>query len=55
MESDLPISEIAFSTGFGDHSYFTKQFKTFFGIHPSKMREQVVGNTKPISSYLNTE
>lgn len=55
MESDMPISEIAFSTGFGDHSYFTKQFKTFFGIHPSKMREQVVGNTKPISSYLKTD
>lgn len=56
MESDRPISEIAFNTGFGDHSYFTKQFKTFFGIHPSKMREQVVLNKpNPISSILQND
>ncbi|WP_111978803.1 AraC family transcriptional regulator [Algibacillus agarilyticus] len=40
LETDTPISEIAFDTGFSDHSYFTKQFKRYFGIHPSKMREQ---------------
>lgn len=44
METDIPISEIAFKSGFSDHSYFTKQFKQFFGIHPSKMREQMMSN-----------
>jgi PAS domain S-box-containing protein len=38
MDTNLPISDIAFQTGFSDHSYFTKQFKLFFGMHPSKMR-----------------
>jgi transcriptional regulator GlxA family with amidase domain len=42
MDTNLPISDIAFQTGFSDHSYFTKQFKLFFGMHPSKMR----GDTK---------
>ncbi|MFA3791172.1 helix-turn-helix domain-containing protein [Aliiglaciecola sp. SL4] len=41
VETDTPISEIAFKCGFSDHSYFTKQFKQFFGFHPSKMREQM--------------
>ncbi|MDN4502598.1 AraC family transcriptional regulator [Alteromonadaceae bacterium BrNp21-10] len=41
VESTLPISEIAYASGFSDHSYFTKQFKTVFGIHPSQMREQM--------------
>ncbi len=44
METDIAISEIAFKSGFSDHSYFTKQFKLFFGIHPSKMREQFMSN-----------
>ena len=45
MESDTPISAIAYKTGFSDHSYFTKQFRQLFGMHPSKMREQV--NAQP--------
>nr|WP_136252839.1 AraC family transcriptional regulator [Ningiella ruwaisensis] len=44
METNQPISEIAFQTGFSDHSYFTKQFKQFFGVHPSKMRSQIKEN-----------
>lgn len=40
LENTTPIAEIAYQTGFSDHSYFTKQFKNFFGVHPSKMREQ---------------
>lgn len=42
MDSDIPISKIAYKTGFSNHSYFTKQFRQFFGIHPTKMREQVI-------------
>ncbi|WP_416307754.1 helix-turn-helix domain-containing protein [Neptunicella sp. SCSIO 80796] len=42
VETTLPISEIAYASGFSDHSYFTKQFKLVFGIHPSQMREQVL-------------
>ncbi|WP_395341082.1 helix-turn-helix domain-containing protein [Ningiella sp. W23] len=44
METTLPISDIAYQTGFSDHSYFTKQFKQFFGMHPSKMRTQIKSN-----------
>ena len=40
IESDTPISAIAYKTGFSDHSYFTKQFKQLFGMHPSHIREQ---------------
>ncbi|SDB58043.1 Signal transduction histidine kinase [Flavobacteriaceae bacterium MAR_2010_188] len=35
-ESNLNISEIAYSTGFNDPSWFTKAFKTQFGISPKE-------------------
>ncbi|AWB66659.1 AraC family transcriptional regulator [Saccharobesus litoralis] len=40
VETDLPISQIGYDSGFSDHSYFAKQFKLFFGELPSIFREQ---------------
>ncbi|MFA6128623.1 MAG: helix-turn-helix domain-containing protein [Bacteroidales bacterium] len=34
LETDYPISEIAYLTGFGSPGYFTKCFKAEFGISP---------------------
>ena len=34
VESDYTISEISYMTGFGSPGYFTKCFKTEFGINP---------------------
>ncbi|NOU52233.1 AraC family transcriptional regulator [Pseudoalteromonas sp. JBTF-M23] len=39
VETSLPISSICFCTGFGDPSYFAKQFKCFFGLTPSQIRK----------------
>ncbi|NCP65811.1 MAG: AraC family transcriptional regulator [Paraglaciecola sp.] len=39
IETKLPIMEIAFRCGFSEHSYFSRQFKTLFGILPSQIRE----------------
>ncbi len=39
IESRLPIAEIAFRSGFSEHSYFSRQFKSQFGILPSQLRE----------------
>ena len=39
IETNSPIAQIAYDTGFSDHSYFSKQFKTFFGELPSDFRE----------------
>ncbi len=38
VETNLPISQVGDETGFGDHSYFSKQFKLFFGQLPSDFR-----------------
>ena len=38
--TDRTINEIAESTGFSDPSYFTKSFKTQFGITPKEYRNQ---------------
>ncbi len=38
--SRLTISEIAYSVGFEDPSYFTRTFTEEFGMSPSQMREQ---------------
>ena len=37
-ETDLPISEIETSCGFGDHAYFIKQFQNTYGSSPESLR-----------------
>lgn len=39
VETNIPISQVGDQTGFTDHSYFTKQFRLFFGELPSTFRE----------------
>ncbi len=34
-KGDMPISEIAYSVGFSDPSYFSRRFKELFGVTPS--------------------
>lgn len=43
MQTDLPIQEVAYQTGFSDHCYFTKCFKKKYGLAPSKLRRQPIG------------
>lgn len=38
-ESDLSCTDIAHETGFGDQSYFIKQFRKWMGITPAKYRK----------------
>ena len=35
-----PVSDIAFACGFKDFNYFSRQFKKYFGIQPSRYRKQ---------------
>lgn len=53
MEQDMPISEVAYQVGFSDHSYFTKEFKSFFGIHPTELREQIKNDLSHFDSHLS--
>jgi AraC-like DNA-binding protein len=39
IETDIPISQVGDETGFTDHSYFSKQFRLFFGELPSDFRK----------------
>lgn len=41
METDRTISEIAFSVGFNDSNYFTRQFRQVYGITPTGMRRRL--------------
>ncbi len=38
-QSDLSCTDIAYETGFGDQSYFIKQFRKWMGITPAKYRK----------------
>ena len=38
--SDLNVSEIAYSIGFNDTKYFSKKFKSFFGMTPTEYKNQ---------------
>jgi len=40
-QGELSLGEIAFRTGFGDHSYFTKVFKRHVGVGPREYRAGV--------------
>lgn len=40
LHTDLPVGEIALSVGFGNFSYFIRQFQRFHGCTPSKYRRQ---------------
>ena len=39
VETNTPISQVGDETGFTDHSYFSKQFRLFFGELPSDFRK----------------
>ncbi|MBU2511495.1 AraC family transcriptional regulator [bacterium] len=43
LDSSLSISEIAFSTGFNDSSYFSKCFLQAYGIQPRNYRKTILG------------
>lgn len=42
-EGDQSIASIAQATGFYDHSYFTKQFRSAKGMSPSAYRRHMIG------------
>ncbi|WP_105259290.1 helix-turn-helix transcriptional regulator [Pseudoalteromonas sp. T1lg88] len=43
VETQLPVSQVAYQCGFAEPSYFSKQFKRLFGDVPSKLRETIEG------------
>lgn len=44
IETNMPISQVGDETGFSDHSYFSKQFRLFFGELPSDFRRNYYNN-----------
>jgi YesN/AraC family two-component response regulator len=50
ISSDLSISEICFESGFGNISWFNRQFKKIRGISPKKYREKYTGEY--LKSYV---
>ena len=38
-QTDLPLAEIAYKTGFADYGYFLRVFKRQFGISPGNVRK----------------
>ncbi|WP_448213578.1 helix-turn-helix domain-containing protein [Colwellia sp. MEBiC06753] len=41
VETQLPISQIAYQCGYSEPSYFSKQFQRMFGEVPSQLRKQL--------------
>ena len=40
VETKLPIAQVAYQSGFSDHSYFSRHFKMMFDELPSALRQQ---------------
>lgn len=45
-ETHLPVGEIGHLLGFRDSFYFSRQFRTFFGVPPSAYRRRHTGNPR---------
>jgi AraC-like DNA-binding protein len=45
-ETDVPIAEIALSSGYSDQSAFTRQFRQTIGLSPSEYRRSIRGQTR---------
>ncbi len=41
LDKEIPLTEIAYSTGFSDQSHFTRTFKRFVGITPGAFRNSL--------------
>ncbi|WP_323847138.1 AraC family transcriptional regulator [Microbulbifer magnicolonia] len=41
VETQMPISEIAYQSGFSSHSYFSRHFGKMFGQLPASYREEI--------------
>lgn len=41
VETQMPISEIAYLSGFASHSYFSRHFRKMFGQLPADYREEI--------------
>lgn len=46
VETNIPIAQVGEDTGFTDHSYFSKQFRLFFGELPSDFRKNYRSSNK---------
>jgi AraC-like DNA-binding protein/mannose-6-phosphate isomerase-like protein (cupin superfamily) len=54
IDSDLSIKEIAFSLGYPDQFAFSRQFKTIYGVSPSRFRqERFSGNTEASDARIS--
>ncbi len=42
MKNRIPVKEIALQCGYQDPYYFSRQFKTFFGVSPQNYVEQLI-------------
>ena len=45
-QPNLQIQQIAFNTGYKDSNYFSKAFKTFYGISPTEYRDSLQSQKK---------
>ena len=46
LQPNLQIQQIAYQTGYKDGNYFSKAFKTFYGISPTEFRAQQIKEQK---------
>jgi AraC-like DNA-binding protein len=46
-QSDMSCTDIAYETGFGDQSYFIKQFRKWMGITPARYRRLCSSRKRP--------
>lgn len=54
-DTDLPVTEIAFASGFGSLRRFNALFKQRYRLQPGLLRRQIHGKPGPVADVLNFE
>lgn len=54
-DTGLPITEVAFASGFGSLRRFNALFKQRYRLQPGQLRRRVNGKTMPVADALNFE
>ena len=51
LKKDLIVRECAFELGYTDEFYFSRDFKKYYGISPSAMKNELMRKNKPVPQF----
>ena len=51
LKKDLIVRECAFELGYADEFYFSRDFKKYYGISPSVMKQELMRKNRTVPQF----